>query len=81
MEEVNSNKTLKKVDNISETENQTKMSEKENLKFLKAKLTAVKGRIMRAFNNFEPAIDNFAGYDKVRTPDRVMNAIALEIQD
>ena len=37
-------------------------SEKENLKLLKLRLSAVKGRITRALNIIEPAIEDSAGY-------------------
>ena len=48
---------MKKVDSTSEKGDQTNLGEKENLKSLKAKLITVKGRITRALNKIEPAVD------------------------
>ena len=49
--------------NTGGKENQTDTGEKENLKLLKARLTVMKGRLKRALNNIEPAINKFVGYE------------------
>ena len=49
---------------MSEKVNQTNMVEKENLKSIKAKLTAVTWGITRALNKIEPAVDKYAEYVK-----------------
>ena len=57
------------------------MSDKESLNTLKAKLITVKVQITRALNKIESAIEKFPKYDEATTPDRVMNRLAVEIQD
>ena len=44
-------------------------------------MTAVKGRIKKALNKIEPAIDKLAKYDETTTPALVMNMLAVEIQE